>query len=129
MAQMTLGPARARSPYSANEQFDSYGRCTRPAMIVKWWWGDLLSSPADCWSLKFSNHHCRRETHRRRLNLCSLRIDSIRRMGNIGAHRQKHSNLIVDVDPDEARRLSGLVERSIEATYPPDTDYRLVFKS
>jgi hypothetical protein len=37
-------------------------------------------------------------------------IDAIRGIGNIGAHMEKDINLIVDVDPDEAKQLIGLIE-------------------
>lgn len=37
-------------------------------------------------------------------------IDAVRSIGNIGAHMEKDINLIVDVDPDEARLLIGLIE-------------------
>ncbi|OGQ59846.1 MAG: hypothetical protein A3J24_11540 [Deltaproteobacteria bacterium RIFCSPLOWO2_02_FULL_53_8] len=37
-------------------------------------------------------------------------IDALRKLGNIGAHMEKDINLIVDVDPDEAELLIGLVE-------------------
>ena len=37
-------------------------------------------------------------------------IDAVRKMGNIGAHMEKDTNLIVDVDSDEAERLIGLIE-------------------
>jgi hypothetical protein len=37
-------------------------------------------------------------------------IDSVRKIGNIGAHMEKDINVIVDVDPDEAQILIELVE-------------------
>lgn len=37
-------------------------------------------------------------------------IDAVRSVGNIGAHMEKDINLIVDVEPDEAQRLLGLIE-------------------
>jgi hypothetical protein len=37
-------------------------------------------------------------------------IDSLRRLGNIGAHMEQDINLIVDVDPDEAGLLIDLLE-------------------
>ncbi len=37
-------------------------------------------------------------------------IDSLRKLGNIGAHMEKDINLIVDVDPDEAGLLIDLLE-------------------
>jgi hypothetical protein len=37
-------------------------------------------------------------------------IDAVRKVGNIGAHMEKDVNLIVEVDPDEAQVLIGLIE-------------------
>ena len=44
-------------------------------------------------------------------------IDAIRSLGNIGAHMEKDINLIVDVDPDEAMQLIGLIEFLLEDWY------------
>jgi Domain of unknown function (DUF4145) len=44
-------------------------------------------------------------------------IDAVRKVGNIGAHMEKDINVIVDVDPDEAARLIGLVELLIRDWY------------
>jgi len=44
-------------------------------------------------------------------------IESLRKLGNIGAHMEKDINLIVDVDPEEASLLSGLVETLIREWY------------
>lgn len=37
-------------------------------------------------------------------------IDSVRSIGNIGAHMEKDINVIVDVEPEEAQLLIGLIE-------------------
>lgn len=37
-------------------------------------------------------------------------IDSVRRIGNIGAHMEENIGLILDVDPNEAELLIGLIE-------------------
>lgn len=37
-------------------------------------------------------------------------IDSLRKIGNVGAHMEKDTNLIIDVDPDEAQLLIKLIE-------------------
>jgi hypothetical protein len=37
-------------------------------------------------------------------------IDTVRKVGNIGAHMEKDINLIVDVDPNEAELLISLIE-------------------
>jgi hypothetical protein len=44
-------------------------------------------------------------------------VDAVRSIGNIGAHMEKDINVIVDVDPDEAKLLIELVEALIEDTY------------
>jgi len=44
-------------------------------------------------------------------------IDSIRRLGNIGAHMEKDIDLIIDVDPDEAQKLIELIELLIKDWY------------
>lgn len=44
-------------------------------------------------------------------------IDAVRKIGNIGAHMEKDINLIVDVDPQEAQMLIGLIEMLINDWY------------
>jgi len=44
-------------------------------------------------------------------------IDSIRKVGNIGAHMEKDINLIIDVNPDEANLLIEMIEMLIEEWY------------
>ncbi len=44
-------------------------------------------------------------------------IDAIRKIGNIGAHMERDINLIIDVDPDEAALLIGLIEILINDWY------------
>ena len=44
-------------------------------------------------------------------------IDSVRRIGNIGAHMEADINVIVDVDPDEAALLIGLIETLLADWY------------
>ena len=44
-------------------------------------------------------------------------IDAVRSVGNIGAHMEKDINIIVDVDPEEAQLLIGLIEQLIEDWY------------
>jgi hypothetical protein len=44
-------------------------------------------------------------------------IDSVRSLGNIGAHMEKDINLIVDVEPQEAKLLTGLIEILLEDWY------------
>ena len=44
-------------------------------------------------------------------------IDAVRMIGNIGAHMEKDINIIVDVDPEEASLLIGLIEYLVVEWY------------
>ena len=44
-------------------------------------------------------------------------IDAVRKIGNIGAHMEKEINVIVDVDPGEAEKLTWLVELLLKDWY------------
>lgn len=44
-------------------------------------------------------------------------ITAVRKIGNIGAHMEADIDLIVDVDPGEARRLTDLIEMLIDDWY------------
>lgn len=44
-------------------------------------------------------------------------IDNLRQLGNIGAHMEKDTNLIVDIDPGEAEKLIKLIELLMEEWY------------
>jgi len=44
-------------------------------------------------------------------------IDSVRKVGNIGAHMEKDVNLIIDVTPHEAELLINLIERLMKEWY------------
>ena len=44
-------------------------------------------------------------------------INAVRQLGNIGAHMENDVNTIVDIDPEEARQLIGLIELLFEETY------------
>lgn len=44
-------------------------------------------------------------------------IDAVRSIGNIGAHMEKDINLIIDVEPDEAEILLGLIETLFKDWY------------
>lgn len=44
-------------------------------------------------------------------------IDAVRKIGNIGAHMEKDINVIVDVEPDEAKLLIGLIETLVDDWY------------
>jgi hypothetical protein len=44
-------------------------------------------------------------------------IEAVRKIGNVGAHMENDINVIVDVDPNEAELLVGLVETLIREWY------------
>jgi Domain of unknown function (DUF4145) len=44
-------------------------------------------------------------------------IDGLRKVGNIGAHMEADINLIIEVDPDEAAKIIGLIELLIDEWY------------
>lgn len=44
-------------------------------------------------------------------------IDAVRRLGNIGAHMEQDVNVIIDIEPGEARQLIALVETLIDEWY------------
>ena len=44
-------------------------------------------------------------------------IDSVRSVGNIGAHMERDVHQIVDVEPDEAAMLISLIERLLQDWY------------
>ncbi|HEX8150585.1 MAG TPA: DUF4145 domain-containing protein [Pyrinomonadaceae bacterium] len=44
-------------------------------------------------------------------------IDAVRHIGNIGAHMEKDINLIIDVEPQEAGLLIGLIEMLLKEWY------------
>lgn len=44
-------------------------------------------------------------------------IDAVRSVGNIGAHMEKDINVIVDVEPNEAQLLIGLIEMLVKDWY------------
>lgn len=44
-------------------------------------------------------------------------IDAVRKIGNIGAHMEKNIDLIIDVEPQEAQLLIGLIETLVDDWY------------
>ena len=44
-------------------------------------------------------------------------IDAVRKMGNIGAHMERNINIIVEVDPNEARMMIQIVEQLFDDWY------------
>lgn len=51
-------------------------------------------------------------------------IDAVREVGNIGAHMKKDINIIVDVEPEEAQLLIGLIEQLVDEWYVSREDRR-----
>lgn len=54
-------------------------------------------------------------------------IDGLRKVGNIGAHMEKDVELIIDVDPNEAKKLLKLIELLIEKWYVARHDEEALF--
>lgn len=72
----------------------------------------------DFWKINKNNLKDAIDALEGRIDLILWRaIDATRSIGNIGAHMEKDINLIIDVDPDEARLLIGLIEMIIEDWY------------
>lgn len=44
-------------------------------------------------------------------------IDALRQLGNIGAHMEKDTNLIIDIEPQEAQYLLKLIELLLQQWY------------
>lgn len=53
-------------------------------------------------------------------------IDSLRKIGNIGAHMEQDTSVVVDVEPDEAGKLIKLIELLIEKWYIARHDEELL---
>lgn len=56
-------------------------------------------------------------------------IDSTRSIGNIGAHMEKDVNVIVDIEPNEAKQLIKLIELLIDKWYVARNDEQQLLKS
>lgn len=56
-------------------------------------------------------------------------IDGVRRIGNIGAHMEKDINLIVDIEPYEAKKLIDLIELLLEQCYINRHEQEKLYKS
>ena len=56
-------------------------------------------------------------------------IDGLRKIGNIGAHMEKDVELIIDVDPDEAKNLLNLIELLVQKWYVARHDEEELYKS
>lgn len=54
-------------------------------------------------------------------------IDGLRQLGNIGAHMEKDTDLIVDIDPGEAEKLIKLIELLMKEWYINREERRKLF--
>ena len=54
-------------------------------------------------------------------------IESVRTVGNIGAHMEADINVIVDVEPEEAKLLIGLIETLVDEWYVAQHDRKTRF--
>lgn len=72
----------------------------------------------DKWDIKLKNLNQEISTLKDKIepSLWSA-IDSLRQLGNIGAHMEKDINTIIDIEPDEAEKLILLVELLIKEWY------------
>lgn len=57
-----------------------------------------------------------------------MAIDGLRQLGNIGAHMEKDTNLIIDIDPNEATQLIKLIEILIKEWYINREDRKILFE-
>lgn len=56
-------------------------------------------------------------------------IDALRQLGNIGAHMEKDTNVIVDIDPNEANSLIQLIELLMKEWYINREERKNLFSS
>ena len=72
----------------------------------------------DFWGIKEKNLNAEVTQLKGKVNLIQWQaIDRLRKIGNIGAHMEKDVNLIVDIEPDEAKKLLRLIEMLLDKWY------------
>ena len=72
----------------------------------------------DFWGIKEKNLNAEVTQLKGKVNLIQWQaIDGLRKIGNIGAHMEKDVNLIVDIEPDEAKKLLRLIEMLLDKWY------------
>ena len=72
----------------------------------------------DFWSIKEKNLNAEITALKPKLPASQWNaIDALRKIGNIGAHMEKDINIIVDVEPNEAKSLLKLIELLIDKWY------------
>lgn len=54
-------------------------------------------------------------------------INSLRRIGNIGAHPEADVNLIIDIEPDDAKKLISIIELLIKQWYIERHEQELLY--
>lgn len=54
-------------------------------------------------------------------------IDALRQLGNIGAHMEKNTDIIVDIDPNEAKSLIKLIELLMKEWYVNREERKKIF--
>ncbi len=72
----------------------------------------------DFWSIKKDNLKQEIDELEDKVNNDTwVSIDAVRSVGNIGAHMEKDINIIIDVEPEEAKLLIGLIEQLVDDWY------------
>lgn len=72
----------------------------------------------DFWDIKGKNLNCEITALKDKVNPSEWKvIDSLRKLGNIGAHMEKDINTIVEIDESEAEQLLKLIEHLIKQWY------------
>lgn len=72
----------------------------------------------DFWGIKEKNLNAEVTQLKGKVSLIQWQaIDGLRKIGNIGAHMEKDVNLIIDIEPDEAKKLLRLIEMLLEKWY------------
>lgn len=57
-----------------------------------------------------------------------MAINGLRQLGNIGAHMEKDTNLIIDIDPNEASQLIKLIELLVKEWYMNREERRILYE-
>lgn len=72
----------------------------------------------DYWKIKEKNLNAEITALKDKLTSAQWKaLDALRKVGNIGAHMEKDVNLIIDIEPDEAKKLLKLIELLFEKWY------------
>ena len=72
----------------------------------------------DFWGIKERNLNCEISALKDKVSPTLWKaLDSLRKIGNIGAHMENDVNLIIDIDNSEATKLKKLIELLFEKWY------------